>query len=105
MLTAIPKSKSCHLVLSPQEGDLSFGRAAEEAHGGRRSQGSPAVLPCFAAALLPSQLMDTHTHTCAGRDDDSDANPSWSVTLALSLSPEQTPSLSVTDTTALALQL
>lgn len=88
MLTAIPKSKSSHLVLSPQEGDLSFGRAAEEAHGGRRSQGSPAILPCFAAALLPSQLMDTHTHTHthAGRDDDSDANPSWSVTLALSLS-------------------
>lgn len=63
MLTAIPKSKSCHLVLFPQERDLSFGGAAEEAHGGRRSQGSPAILPCFAAALLPSQLMDTHTNT------------------------------------------
>lgn len=105
MLTAIPKSKSCHLVLSPQEGDLSFGRAVEEAHGGRRSQGSPAILPCFAAALLPSQLMDTHTNTHMLAEMMTQMQTLPGVSLSLSLSPEQTPSLSVTDTTALALQL
>lgn len=63
---------------------------------------NPAVF-CSSSAAQPADGQHTHTH--GGRDDDSDANPSWSVTLALSLSPEQTPSLSVTDTTALALQL
>lgn len=51
------------------------------------------------AALLLSQLRDTHTH------DDSDVKTLPEVSLSPTLSPEQMPSLSVTDTTALQFQI